>query len=235
MPNGRALDVLAGEGHRLHLAAREHRRLIRVVGRRLAAALTVGQHGEGARRARELDTQDPAVAAHRTPPPVLILAEVDDPKAPQAARAAPDRYRQPTDPDVESDTMSANHLPPGFRLEEYEIVRVLGAGGFGITYLAFDYQLDGPVALKEYFPHGHASRGSGRRVVAVSTESQEIFAWGLERFIEEARAIHRFRHLNVVRVNRYVQANGTAYIVMEYVEGESLAAVLEGPRAVAGC
>ena len=118
-------------------------------------------------------------------------------------------------------------LPEGHRIDEYEIVRVLGAGGFGITYLAFDHQLDGPVALKEYFPAGIAVRSKRSRVVAASTASDEVFAWGLDRFIDEARAIHRFRHPNVVRVHRYVKAHGTAYIVMEYVEGESLAAILE--------
>ena len=104
---------------------------------------------------------------------------------------------------------------------------MLGAGGFGITYLAFDHKLDGPVALKEYFPTGIVARSDDRRVVASSTENHETFAWGLERFIEEARAVHRFRHLNVVRVHRFVEAHGTAYIVMEYIEGESLAACLK--------
>ena len=126
--------------------------------------------------------------------------------------------------------MSETHLhalPAGTLLEEYEIVRVLGAGGFGITYLAFDHTLDGPVALKEYFPAGLAARADGRKVAPASTQSREGFTWGLDRFIDEARAIHRFRHPNVVRVHRYVEAHGTAYIVMEYVEGESLAAILE--------
>ena len=118
-------------------------------------------------------------------------------------------------------------LPKGHRIEEYEIVRVLGAGGFGITYLAFDHKLDGPVALKEYFPAGAAVRSDGDTVVPSSSDQAEVFAWGLERFIEEARAIHRFRHPNVVRAHRYIEANGTAYIVMEHVEGESLAAVME--------
>ena len=118
-------------------------------------------------------------------------------------------------------------LPAGYRIEEYEIVRVLGAGGFGITYLATDTKLDGPVALKEYFPHEHAVRAGDQHVAALSTEgSRELFAWGLDRFLDEARSIHRFRHPNVVRVHRYIEALGTAYIVMEYVEGESLDAVL---------
>ena len=118
-------------------------------------------------------------------------------------------------------------LPKGHRLEEYEVVRVLGTGGFGITYLAFDHQLDGPVALKEYFPAEVATRAAGGRVASMSPEQREVFAWGLDRFIDEARSIHRFRHPNVVRAHRYVKEHGTAYIVMEYVEGESLQAILD--------
>ena len=118
-------------------------------------------------------------------------------------------------------------LPPGSRIAEYEIVRVLGAGGFGITYLAFDHRLDGPVALKEYFPADLATRDDTWRVSATASTKRDVFAWGLERFLDEARAIHRFRHPNVVRAHRYMEANGTAYIVMEYVEGESLKAILD--------
>ena len=116
----------------------------------------------------------------------------------------------------------------GHRIGEYEIVRLLGAGGFGITYLAFDHQLDGPVALKEYFPADAARRVAGRRVAPSTTENRAVFAWGLDRFIEEARAIHRLRHPNVVTAHRYLEAHGTAYIVMEYVEGRSLQRVLDG-------
>lgn len=117
-------------------------------------------------------------------------------------------------------------LPRGFRIDEYEIVRVLGAGGFGITYLAFDHSLDGPVAIKEYFPADVAVRAAGERVVAAAGRS-DVFAWGLDRFLKEARAIHRLRHPSIVRVHRYVERHGTACIVMEYVEGESLASILE--------
>ncbi len=104
---------------------------------------------------------------------------------------------------------------------------MLGAGGFGITYLAFNHQLNGPVALKEYFPAELATRVDGERVAATAPTNQETFAWGLERFLDEARAIHRFRHPNVVQAHRYLEANGTAYIVMEYVEGESLKSILD--------
>ena len=103
---------------------------------------------------------------------------------------------------------------------------MLGSGGFGITYLAFDHMLDGPVALKEYFPADIAVRTDGMRVEG-SIADQKVFDWGLDRFLEEARAIHRLRHPNLVRVHRYVERHGTAYIVMEYVEGESLASILK--------
>ena len=138
--------------------------------------------------------------------------------------------------DVESEVVSEHYpqaLPKGHRIEEYEIVRVLGAGGFGITYLAFDHNLDGPVALKEYFPREHAGRKNNGNVAALSAgESREIFAWGRDRFIEEARAIHKVSHPNVVRVLRYLKSHGTVYIVMEYVEGKSLTAVLEERRSL---
>ena len=121
----------------------------------------------------------------------------------------------------------ANSLPPGHRIADYEILRVLGAGGFGITYLAFDHQLDGPVAIKEYFPADSAARDDGLSVRATSSMKQDVFAWGLDRFLDEARAVHRFRHPNVVRAHRFLEACGTAYFVMEYVEGESLKAILD--------
>ena len=120
----------------------------------------------------------------------------------------------------------AHALSPGFRIDEYQIVRVLGAGGFGVTYLAFDHNLDGPVAIKEYFPADIAVRTAGARVAAAAGRT-DVFAWGLDRFLKEARAIHRLRHPSIVRVHRYVERHGTACIVMEYVEGESLASILE--------
>ena len=123
-------------------------------------------------------------------------------------------------------------LPKGHRIDEYEIVRVLGAGGFGITYLAFDLHLDGPVAIKEYFPATVATRIDGRRVAAARPEDRAVFTWGLDRFIDEARSIYRFRHPNVVRAHRYVEAHDTAYIVMEYVEGESLQEILNSRGAL---
>ena len=76
-------------------------------------------------------------------------------------------------------------LPPGYLTAGYEIVRVLGAGGFGITCLAFDHHLDGPI--KEYYPADLAPRGDGWRVSATAPRSRDVFAWGLERFLASNR------------------------------------------------
>ena len=76
------------------------------------------------------------------------------------------------------------------------------------------------------FPAEAARREPGWGVAPSTIASQALFAWGLDRFIDEPRSLHRLRHANVVRAHRYVRAHGTAYIVMEYVEGGSLQQVL---------
>ncbi len=122
---------------------------------------------------------------------------------------------------VPSDRM----VPPGYRFEEYEIVRVLGQGGFAITYLAKDHYRDQEVALKEYFPTGYAVRASGMRV-GPAPGSRETFDWGFRRFLDEARVQAKFRHPNIPVLHRYFRTNGTAYVAMEYVKGSSLSDVL---------
>jgi len=115
-------------------------------------------------------------------------------------------------------------LKNGTRLAEYEIVKTLGIGGFGITYLARDSHLDKDVAIKEYFPTQLAYRDSTLSVHPRQSvnEEQDIYQWGLERVIQEARVMAQFDHPNVIRVYRYFEANGTAYIVMDYAAGPSL-------------
>lgn len=115
-------------------------------------------------------------------------------------------------------------LPGGYRIHEYEIEKPLGGGGFGITYLARDGNLNLPVAIKEYFPNDLALRGANHTVLVrgAQPEVQEQYTWGLERFLDEARALATFRHPNIVRVLRYFRDNGTAYIVMEYETGLAL-------------
>ena len=124
-----------------------------------------------------------------------------------------------------TDTDFKHALPRGYLLEEYRLLRVLGEGGFSVTYLAQDVNLGNQVAIKEYLPNEFAMR-DGTTVYAKSAASRDDFEWGLERFLEEARILARFQHPNVVRVVRRFQANNTAYIVMDYEEGASLAQLL---------
>ena len=112
-------------------------------------------------------------------------------------------------------------LPPGFRLGSYRVVRVLGVGGFGITYLCEHAGLAVQVAVKEYLPNEIAMR-DGAAVHPKSAGDREGFEWGLSRFLDEARTLARFGHPNVVRVRDCFEANSTAYIVMDYEDGESL-------------
>ena len=120
-----------------------------------------------------------------------------------------------------------NALPKAYRLEEYELVRVLGSGGFGITYLGYDHNLDKAVAIKEYLPSDIAARTGGHSVAPQTEEFRDDFNWGLERFLDEARTLARFSHPNIIQVHRFFEAHGTAYIVMEYAEGETLADLLK--------
>ena len=125
-----------------------------------------------------------------------------------------------------------NALPQGYRLEEYELLRVLGVGGFGITYLGFDHNLDKGVAIKEYLPSDIATRTRGHSVAPQASDFQEDFEWGLDRFLDEARTLARFQHPNIVQVFRFFEAHGTGYIVMEYAEGETLSAYLDRKKTL---
>jgi serine/threonine protein kinase len=131
-----------------------------------------------------------------------------------------------------SDNAFPDALPAQYRLHWYVIERVLGQGGFGITYLARDTNLDQPVALKEYLPVEVATRRPDAKVTARTDEHDERYRWGLERFIREARTLARFDHPNIVRVHSVFELNNTAYMVMRFEEGETLAALLERRHAL---
>jgi serine/threonine protein kinase len=118
-----------------------------------------------------------------------------------------------------------NALPIGSMLMEYRLDAVLGAGGFGITYLAFDTNLEKKVAIKEYLPSAVAVR-NGTTVLPTSAQHEHDYRWGLDRFIQESRTLARFTHPHIVRVNRFFEANGTGYMVMDYEDGEPLSAYL---------
>lgn len=121
-------------------------------------------------------------------------------------------------------------LPQGTRLQEFEIKGVLGHGGFGITYHAFDTHLQEDVAIKEYLPNDLAVRVSDATVRAKTSGDQKIFSQGLEAFLEEARMIARFRHPNIMQVRRFFELHGTGYIVLGYERGRTLSQRLKaGP------
>jgi serine/threonine protein kinase len=120
-----------------------------------------------------------------------------------------------------------NALPLASMLMEYRLESVLGAGGFGITYLGHDTNLQKDVAIKEYLPGAVAVRGSGGTVLPTSSGLEKEYRWGLDRFIQEARTLAKFSHPHIVRVNRFFEANGTGYMVMDYEAGEPLKAWLQ--------
>ena len=98
----------------------------------------------------------------------------------------------------------------------------LGIGGFGLTYLATDSNLNLKVAIKEYLPAELALRCEDQSVKSKSDNALETFNWGRARFLEESRTLASFRHPNIVRVMRFFEANRTAYMVMEFVAGKPL-------------
>ena len=118
-----------------------------------------------------------------------------------------------------------NALPKGYSLIWYEIVKVIGKGGFGITYLARDKNLNLDVAIKEYLPEDFASRIDENTVQPKSEQQESLYTWGLKSFINEARTLAKFSHPNIVRVLSVFEHNGTAYMVMEYAHGEDLSTV----------
>jgi serine/threonine protein kinase/tetratricopeptide (TPR) repeat protein len=122
------------------------------------------------------------------------------------------------------------YLPQGTELNSrYVIETLLGHGGFGITYSAYDKVLNVRVAVKEYLPRQLATRAEGRTQVSIySGEARKHFDYGLRKFLEEAQSVARFaHHPNVVSARDYFEANGTAYMVMEYIEGVTLKEYLE--------
>ncbi len=114
-------------------------------------------------------------------------------------------------------------LPEGTELVgDYRIERALGAGGFGITYLAVEIPLARRVTIKEYFPVDFAARNGADDVCPRSQESAADYSWGLDRFLAEAQTLAKFNHPNIVRVYRYFRDRNTGYIALHFEEGSSL-------------
>ena len=122
-------------------------------------------------------------------------------------------------------------LPPGTHLADYDIEGVLGVGGFGIVYRAREIALQRTVAIKEYLPSALAARGADGAVLLRGPEHEEPYVLGLRSFINEARLLARFDHPSLVKVFRFWEAHGTAYMVMPCYEGPTL---YDARRAMSG-
>jgi len=127
---------------------------------------------------------------------------------------------------------TADALPSGTRFQKYdfEIGEVLGQGGFGITYQAQDAGLHRDVAIKEFFPHGCVRRGHEVQPGGALTAAS--YAAAKQKFLEEARALARFSHRNIVNVLTLFEGNNTAYMVMEYLKGKTLQQLVEARGAL---
>jgi serine/threonine protein kinase len=117
---------------------------------------------------------------------------------------------------------TAEALAPGARMGEFEVTGVIGQGGFGIVYLAYDHSLDRKVALKEFMPSDLARRTEGGAITVKSERYAETFGIALRSFVNEARLLARFDHPSLVKVYRFWEANSTAYMVMPFYEGATL-------------
>ena len=117
---------------------------------------------------------------------------------------------------------TANSLPIGTQIHEFKITDVIAIGGFGIVYLAQDLSLGRYVALKEYMPTSLAERLQGTTVAVKSAQHADTFNAGLRSFVNEARLLAQFDHPALVKVYRFWEENGTAYMVMPFLEGVTL-------------
>ncbi len=126
---------------------------------------------------------------------------------------------------------SGNALPEGARLAKFQIRGVIGEGGFGIVYLAWDGSLHRQVAIKEYMPATLAARTQANRVAPRTEKSAETFALGLRSFVNEAHLLASFDHPSLLKVYRFWEANGTAYMVMPYYQGVTLKRALAALKA----
>ncbi len=124
----------------------------------------------------------------------------------------------------------ANDLEVGFQILWYEIKSVLGRGGFGVTYLTKDTNLNQLVAIKEYLPLDFASRDNDSTVRPKSARHNDIYAWGLDCFMSEAQTLANFKHSNIVRVLSVFKHNNTGYMVMEYEQGRVLSDIYENKK-----
>jgi len=121
-----------------------------------------------------------------------------------------------------TEASEAGLLPVGSRLAEFEITRVVGQGGFGVVYEAWDHTLERVVAIKEYLPTSLSTRQQDGTVVPLSERHRETFDLGMRSFINEARLLAQFDHPSLLKVYRFWQERGTTYMVMPFYRGDTL-------------
>ena len=126
---------------------------------------------------------------------------------------------RPPEPNNEPPLAHVDALPTGSRISEFEILNLLGVGGFGMVYRAYDHSLHRTVAIKEYMPAALAGRSVGQAVSTRSSSDQQTLASGLRSFVSEARLLAQFEHPSLVKVYRFWEANNTAYMVMPLYSG----------------
>ena len=124
-------------------------------------------------------------------------------------------------------TNRSSALQAGSLIGDLQINAVIGVGSYGITYLVTDPAIGTRFALKEYLPAGHASRDDDGGIHPVNEQSAQAFKRGLERFLTEAQIVAALDHPNIVKVLRYFEANGTAYFLMPYYQGQPLHELIE--------
>jgi serine/threonine protein kinase len=129
---------------------------------------------------------------------------------------------QPGDTGASDDTA----LPIGTRVADFDITGIVGEGGFGIVYLAFDHALQRTVAIKEYMPAALARRRQDKSIAVRMPRDQKTFETGLRSFINEARILAQFDHPALVKVYRFWEENGTGYMAMRYYAGQTLKSVV---------
>ena len=151
---------------------------------------------------------------HNEPPSDDVDQTVFDPRlSPQGTRSA----------SAAAVDMTSHALPIGTRLHEFEVTSLLGVGGFGIVYVAFDHSLKREVAVKEYMPSSLASRKSDAITVVIrSAHEAPTFDIGMRSFINEAQLLAQFDHPALLKVFRFWEANGTAYMAMPWYRGQTL-------------
>jgi CheY-like chemotaxis protein len=124
------------------------------------------------------------------------------------------------------------HLPEGYSIQWYQIKKVIGHGGFAFVYQAHDPKLNRDVVIKEYLPSGWVKRKKDGSVHPSSSEYEEDYKWGLDSFVKETRILEQFNHPNIVRVLSVSEENNTAYLVMNYEQGQSLQKILKGKKTL---